>query len=151
MPAQRSSLRQVYGEDNWGPTIDGHILPRHPFDPGAPEISADVPLLTGSNLHEFVNGLDRPEAQQMPMDELHRLLSQEFGERSRQIIDAYMHDYPRATPFDLYATIAAASVRRPALEQAARKAALNGAPAYAYIYAWGTPVLDGRPGPFHAA
>ena len=54
-------------------------------------------------------------------------------------------------PFDLYATIAAASFRRPACEQAIRKAAFRRAPAYAYIYAWRTPVLDGRPGPFHAA
>jgi para-nitrobenzyl esterase len=151
MPSQRSSIRQVYGEDNWGPTMDGSVLPRHPFDPGAPEISADVPLLTGSNLHEFVIGLDRPEAQAMQMDELHRLVSQEFGERSNEIIDAYRRDYPRATPFDLYATIAASSVRRPAWEQASRKAALGRAPAYSYIYAWRTPVLDGRPGPFHAA
>jgi len=29
-----------------GPTVDGLILPRHPFDPGAPQISEDVPLLT---------------------------------------------------------------------------------------------------------
>lgn len=151
MPSHRSSIRQVYGEDNWGPTVDGRILPRHPFDPGAPEISVDVPLLTGSNLHEFVSGLDRPEAQAMQMDELHRLVSQEFGERSKEIIAAYRRDYPQATPFDLYATIAAASFRLPAREQASGKAALGTAPAYSYIYAWRTPVLDGRPGPFHAA
>jgi para-nitrobenzyl esterase len=35
--------------------------------------------------------------------------------------------------------------------QAARKAALAAAPAYAYIYSWRTPVLDDRPGTFHAA
>ena len=91
------------------PTVDGHILPRHPFDPGAPEISANVPLLTGSNLHEFVNGLDRPEAEQATrVDELDRLVSQEFGDRSREIVEAYRCNYPVATPFDLYATIAAA-------------------------------------------
>jgi para-nitrobenzyl esterase len=151
MPSQRNSIRQVYGEDNWGPTMDGGVLPRHPFDPGAPEISADVPLLTGSNLHEFVNGLDRPEGRSMEMDELHRLVSEEFGDRSKEIIGAYRWEYPQATPFDLYATIAAASVRRPAFEQALRKAALETAPAYSYIYAWRTPVLNGRPGPFHAA
>ncbi len=78
-------------------------------------------------------------------------MSEEFGERSKGIIDAYGRDYPHATPFDLYAAIAAASFRRPACEQASRKAALNKAPAYSYIYAWRTPVLDGRPGPFHGA
>ncbi len=155
MPSQRNSIRQVYGEDNWGPTMDGRILPRHSFDPGAPEISADVPLLTGSNLHEFVNGLDRregrSEGRSMEMGELDRLVSQEFGGRGKEIIDAYRWEYPQATPFDLYATIAAGSVRRPAFEQALRKAALGRAPAYSYIYAWRTPVLNGRPGPFHGA
>jgi hypothetical protein len=66
------------------------------FDPDAPEVSAEVPLLTGSNLHEIVNGLDRPETQAMPMDELHQLVSQEFGEHSKAIIDAYRRDYPQA-------------------------------------------------------
>jgi para-nitrobenzyl esterase len=150
MPPHKSSLREVYGERDWRPTVDGRILPRHPFDPGAPEISANVPLLTGTNLHEFVSGLDRPDANAMGVEELNRLVSAEFGDRSKAIIDAYRHDYPGATPFGLYAIIAAARVRRPAFEQATRKAALGAAPAYSYVYSWRTPVLDHRPGPFHA-
>jgi para-nitrobenzyl esterase len=151
MPSRPPSIRIAFNDGNWAPTIDGRILPGHPFDPGAPEISAHVPLLTGSTLHEFVTGLDRREGRAMQMDELHRLVSQAFGEGSKEIIDAYARDYPRATPFDLYATIAAASFRLPANEQASRKAALGRAPAYSYIYAWRTPILDGRPGPFHAS
>jgi Carboxylesterase family len=46
---------------------------------------------------------------------------------------------------------AAPSFRRAAWEQVTSKAGLRGAPAYPYIYAWRTPVLDGRPGPFHGA
>ena len=150
MPPHKSSLREVYGEHDWGPTVDGRVLPRHPFDPGAPELSAEVPLLTGTNLHEFVNGLDRPHANAMGVEELNRLVGEEFGNRSKTIIDAYRRDYPKATPFGLYATIAAARVRRPAFEQAIRKAALGAAPAYSYVFSWRTPVLDDRPGPFHA-
>jgi para-nitrobenzyl esterase len=150
MPRPKSSLRRVYGEYDWGPTVDGLILPRHPFDPGAPQISADIPLLTGTNLHEGVSGLDRPDANAMGVEELNRLVKEEFGDGSQTIIDAYRHDYPKATPFHLYAIIAAASFRRAAFEQAIRKAALGAAPAYSYIYSWRTPVLDGRPGPFHA-
>ena len=108
MPAQKPSLRTVYGVDNWGPTVDDSILPRHPFDPGAPEISADVPLLTGTNLHEAISGLDRADANAMRIEEVHRLVGEEFGDRAKEIIDAYRRDYPEATPFDLYATIAAA-------------------------------------------
>jgi len=150
MPPHKSSLREVYGEHDWGPTVDGRILPRHPFDPGAPELSAEVPLLTGTNLHEFVNGLDRPNANAMGVEELNRLVNEEFGDRSKTIINAYRREYPKATPFGLYATIATARVRRPAFEQAIRKAALGAAPAYSYVFSWRTPVLDDRPGPFHA-
>src|ERR1700730_9415291 len=150
MPRPKSSLRTTYGEYDWGPTVDGLILPRHPFDPGAPEISADVPLLTGTDLHEGVSGVDRPDAIGMGVEELNRLVKEEFGDRSQTIIDAYRRDYPNAIPFDLYAIIAASSFRRPAFEQASRKAALGSAPAYSYIYSWRTPVLDNRPGSFHA-
>jgi hypothetical protein len=48
-----------------------------------PKYRRNVPLLTDSNLHEFVNGLDRCEGRSMETDELHRLVSQEFGERSK--------------------------------------------------------------------
>jgi para-nitrobenzyl esterase len=151
MRRHKSSLFEVYDQDNWGPTVDGRILPRHPFDPGAPEISADVPLLTGTNLHEGISGLDHADADAMRIEEVHRLVGEAFGDRAKAIIDAYRRDYPEATPFDLYATISAASFRYPAVEQAIRKAALAAAPAYCYVYCWRTPVLDGRPGPFHAA
>jgi para-nitrobenzyl esterase len=150
MPRPQPSLRETFGERDWGPTVDGRVLPHHPFGPGAPTLSADIPLLTGTNLHEFVNGLDRPDANAMGAEELSRLLREAFGNDGEAIIDAYRLDYPKATPFGLYATIAASRLRVPAFAQAARKADLGAAPAYAYVYAWRTPVLDNRPGPFHA-
>jgi para-nitrobenzyl esterase len=145
-----SSLRRVFGESGWGPTVDGAILPRHPFDPDAPKISAAIPLLTGTNLNEFVSGVDRPGAHAMGVEELNRLVREGLGDRSSLIVDAYRRAYRNASPFDLYAAIAAAPLRRPAFEQASRKAALGAAPAYSYIYSWRTPVLDNRPGSFHA-
>ncbi len=150
MPRPQPSLRDTFGERDWGPTVDGRVLPHHPFDPGAPTLSADVPLLTGTNLHEFVNGLDHPDASAMGAEELTRLVREAFGDDAEAIIAAYRFDYPKATPFGLYATIAASRLRVPAFAQAARKADLGAAPAYSYVYAWRTPVLDDRPGPFHA-
>jgi para-nitrobenzyl esterase len=150
MPRPQPSLRETFGERDWGPTVDGLVLPNHPFDPGAPAISANVPLLTGTNLNEFVNGLDHPRANAMQSEELSRLVREEFGDEGEAIIAAYRAEYPKATPFGLYATIAASRLRVPAFAQAARKAELGAAPAYAYVYAWRTPVLDDRPGSFHA-
>jgi len=140
-----------FGDSGWGPTVDGRSLPTHPFEPGAPALSADVPLITGTNLNESVSGLDHPGANSMTEEEMRRKVREQFGGRSEVIIAAYRREYPDANPFGLYATIATSRWRMPAFAQAARKAALGAAPAYAYIYAWRTPVLDNRPGTFHAA
>ncbi|GGA67287.1 carboxylic ester hydrolase [Edaphobacter acidisoli] len=150
-PPPRPAYRDSYGESDWGPTVDGRCLPIHPFDPGAPAISADVPLITGTNLNESVSGVDHPHANTMTVEEMNWRVHEMYGSDADAIIAAYKDDYPNATPFGIYATIAAAQWRIPAFTQAARKAALRGAPAYSYIYSWRTPVLDNRPGSFHAS
>lgn len=150
MPKAQTSRRSTFGESGWGPTVDGHVLPCHPFDPGAPAVSANVPLITGTNLNESVSGLDHPGANTMTVEEMNRSVRESFGSDAEAIIAAYRQDYPDATPFGLYAVIAAAQWRIPTFAQAARKAALHAAPAYAYIYSWRTPALDNRPGSFHA-
>jgi para-nitrobenzyl esterase len=153
-PFDPPSLRYGVGWETrlgWGPTVDGRTLPTHPFDPGAPALSAGVPLITGTTLNEGVNGIDHPGVNAMTIEEMNRKVEEAYGKDSEAIIAAYREDYPNATPFVLYATILTASWRIPAFTQASRKAALGAAPAYAYIYAWRTPQLDDRPGTFHAA
>src|SRR6185312_14489544 len=39
---------------SWNPVVDGAYLPRDPFDPDAPAISAAVPLLIGNTHDEAV-------------------------------------------------------------------------------------------------
>jgi para-nitrobenzyl esterase len=143
--------RDSFGETGWAPTVDGRTLPNHPFDPGAPAISADVPLITGTTLNESVNGIDHPHINDMTVEEMNKRVREDYGSQSGAIIAAYRKDYPEATPFVLYATIATSRWRSRSLAQAERKAALGAASAYAYIYSWRTPVLDNRPGTFHAA
>jgi para-nitrobenzyl esterase len=108
-------------------------------------------LITGTNLNESVSGLDHPGADAMTVEEMNRLVHESYGSDADAVIAAYRQDYPNATPFGLYATIATSRWRIPAFAQAARKAALGAAPAYAYIYSWRTPVLNDRPGSFHAS
>lgn len=150
-PRPQSAHRDSFGESGWGPTVDGNTLPAHPFDPAAPAISANVPLITGTNLNESVSGLDHPGADAMTADEMMRRVREMYGSNTDAIIAAYRDEYPKATPFGIYAAVATGRWRIPALAQAERKAALGAAPAYAYIYSWRTPSLDNRPGPFHAA
>jgi len=150
LSAPSSVFRRSYGHSGWWPTVDGTVLPRHPFDPDAPAVSAHVPLITGTVFNEQTNALDREDGGRMAEAELQQSISEAFGSNGPAIIAAYRRDWPDATAFEIYAAIAAEPFRRCAFEQAARKAALNAAPSFVYIYKWHTPMLDGRPGTFHA-
>ena len=134
----------------WRPTVDGKVLPNHPFDPVAPAISASVPMLIGTNLNEFVNGVDNPEVDTLTNEQLMERMKERYGDKGQAIVEAYRREYPKETPFGLWAAISAASSRQNAFTQAERKAALGAAAAYQYIFAWRTPVLDGKPGTFHS-
>jgi para-nitrobenzyl esterase len=134
----------------WAPTVDGVVLPSHPFDPVAPAMTANVPLLVGTDENEFVIGVDNPDAYSLTTEGLAKRVSERYGARSGDILNAFRRTYPKAQPFDLLSLIEAASVRQAAVTQAERKAALGAAPAYLYLFTWHTPVLDGRPGAFHA-
>jgi carboxylesterase type B len=66
----------------WLPTVDGEVLPSHPFDPAAPLLSAHVPMLIGTNLNEFVHGVDNPTAYSLTSEQLENRLKTQFGERT---------------------------------------------------------------------
>src|SRR5262249_9866965 len=46
------AARPSEGGRSIAPVVDGHALPRHPFDPDAPEISRTVPIIVGTNKDE---------------------------------------------------------------------------------------------------
>ncbi|HMB29051.1 MAG TPA: carboxylesterase family protein, partial [Blastocatellia bacterium] len=135
----------------WGPTVDGQILPQHPFDPAAPAISANVPMLIGTTLNEFTSGINNPNVDAMTEAELAERVKAMYGERSTQIIAAYRKANPKSKPFDLLSFISTVSTRQNAVLQAELKAAQNAAPAYLYLFTWQTPVLDSRPRAFHCS
>jgi para-nitrobenzyl esterase len=83
-------------------------------------------------------------------EELSKRVQQRHGANAANIIDAYRREYPNAKPFDLWSVISAAPARDTAATQAERKAAQGGASAYQYLFAWQTPMLDGRPRAFHS-
>jgi para-nitrobenzyl esterase len=118
------------GMRTWGPVVDGKILPSHPFDPGAPDISAHVPMLIGTCLNEFVNGTDNPERDTLTEEELSKRVRQRYEEQAADIIAAYRKQHPRESPFGLWAAISAAEPRKNAITQAERKSDQCGAPAY---------------------
>ena len=147
IPPEKASILDWIG---WQPTVDGKILPVHSFDPVAPAISADVPLMIGSCLNEFTMSILNPKLESLTDEELQARVAGKYGggENSAHIIEVFRRGHPGATPVVLWELITN-DFRRLAVTQARRKAAQNAAPAYLYSFAWRSPVLDGRFRSFH--
>jgi para-nitrobenzyl esterase len=136
----------------WAPTVDGAILPESPFCNGAPAVSAKVPLLAGSTRTEFGAGWEWPDFEDFTAGELTDLMTKAYGkEQGARVLEAFRRDHPGAKPCDLFALWQSSGVRRAALHQASAKAAQSAAPVYVYLFAWNTPVLDGRIRSYHCA
>jgi para-nitrobenzyl esterase len=150
-PAGPPDFRHASRLLGWSPVVDGTIIPAHPFDPAAPKFSADVPLLVGNVLNEFVTGTDHPDAFSMTKPQLAEAVAKRYGDKSKEVIETFRQESPKTRPFDLYSIIMTSSVRYTSVKQAQLKAAQAQAPAYLYWFTWQTPVLDGRPMAFHCS
>ncbi|MGH9687193.1 MAG: carboxylesterase/lipase family protein [Candidatus Acidiferrales bacterium] len=135
------------------PVVDGHSLPRNPFDPDAPKISANVPLLIGSVETEvtFMRGTPLE-----PMDDaaLHanikRVLRGAHDAAIDHLIEVYRKGRPGIANTDLYLILASdATFRRGVMTEAERKADQAAAPCYMYYFTWRSPVRDGKLRTFH--
>ncbi len=146
-----ANFRRIAALLGFGPVVDGKTLPNHPFDPAAPAISADVPMIIGTTLNEFVTAINHPEFEAMSEADLEKRVREIYGDRAGSVIGAFRQRTPRAKPFDIWSHIAASGVRGSAIEQAKLKAAQGRAPAYLYWFTWQTPILSGRPRAFHCA
>jgi para-nitrobenzyl esterase len=145
------NFRRMAESLGFSPVVDGAILPAHPFDPQASAISADVPMIVGTTLNEFVTATSHPEYELMTDADLEQRVRGMFGDKTPAILAAFRQRKPAAKPFDLWSHIAASTVRENAIKQCKAKAALGKAPAYLYWFTWQTPILSGRPRAFHCA
>ena len=133
----------------WAPTVDGSILPEHPFWTSAPAASAGVPLIVGTTLTEFGIGYLNPDFEKLSFDELRSRIAKGHGSRDGQrILEALRRGHPDAGAAKLYAIWFSSGTRHAAVQQAL-KAAQGGAAAYLYWLAWDSPILDGRLHSFH--
>ena len=145
MPTVRGATPRL----GFGPVVDGRIVTRHPFDPDAPGESATVPMLVGTVLNESSPSMLNGALEEMTDDDVRKRAAERYGAKAGMVTDAYRKAYPKVKPVELLSRMF--SVRTNAVTQAERKAAQHGAPAYMYLFAWQTPVLDGRPRAFHCS
>ena len=130
----------------FNPVVDGKHLPGGPFAPTAPAISANIPLMIGTNKDEmtlffglapWLDGLDEAAMRQR--------VQMFVGEQADRIIEPYRRARPNDSLRDLVLAIATDhAMRMSSLVTADRKVAQHGAAVFVYMFTWETPVLDGK-------
>ena len=141
--------REVLSEMNYrfSPVIDGVTFTGHPFDPAAPQISANVPMIIGTTRTELSSQLgNQPGVHELTEADLAKRLEPFLaGGDAAGVIATFKASNPKASPSELFFTIASArGYVRDATLQAERKAALPGAPVWMYRLMYRTPVEGGR-------
>ena len=136
------------GAVNFGPVMDGRSLPRHPFDPDAPAISAQVPLMVGTIKDEttLLIGARDPSAFAITWEDLPKRLQPFAGTIDpAMFIDGMRKLQPQAKASDVFFTVTTArNFRNGAIRQAELKSQQGAAPAFLYELDWETPVEGGK-------
>jgi para-nitrobenzyl esterase len=71
------------------PVVDGKVIAAHPFDPSAPAVSANVPMLIGTNLNESIHGVDQPDVDSLTNEGLLKQFSSRYGASSATSHQSY--------------------------------------------------------------
>ena len=125
------------------PTVGVGALPMYPFDPIAPEVSASVPLLIGTNRHEmalFTRTDPKIYNRTLTEEELRQRVNVMAGNATPRILETYSRDYPGMSPAVRYILMATdRTYRLDSIILAQRKAATGKAPVYMYLFTWETP------------
>lgn len=127
---------------SFGPVVDGIVLPSHPFDPVAPEISRNKPLLTGWNEDEYTFfAWQRKDSESFKLDfeSLTEKLEPKFGADTKVIIDTYRKSRPNATAPDIF--VAISSISLGTIDIAEKKVKQNGSPVYLYNFGYKSETL----------
>ena len=131
----------------FAPVVDGTVIPRHPFDPTAPEVSADVPIIVSTTLDDAALGLTNFDLDDAGLKTFVKTVA---ADRTDQVLSVCRKAYPNASPFLIQARILTdRGWRRAASTLVERKAALHRAPAYYYLFAWPSPGAGGKFGAVH--
>jgi len=145
LPRPRQPLLDRY---NFGPVIDGSVLPGQPFDPGAPALSDDIPLMIGGTKDEsaiFLAPDDEVWNRRITETGLSERVAKVAGSATADLVAYYKQRDPAASPSDRLITMLSMSnfhVRSALLAE--RKAGRGRAPVWMYSFDWETPAFGGR-------
>jgi para-nitrobenzyl esterase len=131
------------------PVVDGRTLPSHPFDPVAPSVSADVPLLVGATETEVTPYMTAALLEPIDAEGLRQRVRETLRVdevTADRVIALYRSHRPQASHTDLAIIMATDnSVMRHSGHMTSERKAMQGrAPVFAYYFQWYSPVRGGK-------
>ena len=127
----------------FNPVVDGTALPHHPFEPVAPKISANIPLMIGTNKDEIL--LFAPQLADLDEATMQTRMKGFIGDGAERIVEAYRRARPNASAAELAVAITSDRFMHiGSITLAERQAAQHAAPVFMYLFTWETPVLGGK-------
>jgi para-nitrobenzyl esterase len=142
------AILEAKSNTGFSPIVDGVVIPKNPFDPQAPEISADVPLIVGyAREDSSVRDLKIPE---LTEETLTKWVQESYKDNASLILTTYRKVYPNASPLQIQSRIRTdARTRKSATIMVERKSMQNRGKAYLYLVEWPSPAYEGRFGACH--
>jgi para-nitrobenzyl esterase len=156
IPASKAAGQRPYlllDRYDFGPVVDGGLVPQHPAEPTTSPLGDDIPLMIGGTAQEaslFLDG-DAVWHRTLTEDELRERIAAIAGPDADAAAALYRDLLPGASPGDrLIAVLTGAGFSARTWLYAERRAARGGAPVYHYSLDWPSPFAGGRMGAHHA-
>ena len=143
---------------SWEPVVDGDFMPTNPVTADSFAVAGkDIPLLIGSNRTEWTNFSDIMEMERAQSnnkntwstEKVDRRLKDAYGDKAEKIAAAFLRAYPQKKRAD--ALYVDTMICLPIKEIMDHKAMQGGAPVYAYLFAWDSPMMGGVYMSYHTA
>ena len=155
--AMAQAIKEGYAISSWSPVKDGNYIPVDPVEGGFPEQAKNIPLLIGSCLNEwqtvplFANmAVTQSDNKNFWTDaQIGEKLREKYGDKADDIVKEFTKAYPNKKEVD--ALYVDKWLRTRAKKTMKIKAAQNGAPVYAYVFTWETPIMGGYAMAYHCS
>jgi para-nitrobenzyl esterase len=131
------------GVNKFRPSIDGTNIPRHPFDPDAPEQSATIPLMIGFTKDEqTLYNVGNPKWPDTTMADVLAAAEKAAPGKGKIIVDAFKAQFPDYDPPHLLMQVTGTYRSLASHHTLASRKAAQAAPVYAYVFAHDLPPQD---------
>ena len=136
----------------FNPSVDGAILPQHPYFPEAAPTAAQVPMIICSTFHEQSASWIDASLEDITLEQVVQRVKERagfgagFGEKAGEVVAAYARAFPGRKPVEIWSLV---SSNRQGVVSLADAKSRQPAPVFVSWFGWQPPLFDGRLRAFH--